>query len=340
MKYLIYALGGGWGHLNRCLSLAVTQASCVGTKNQVSIIINSPYFPYIQDKINSIYCNFINPETNFQETCKIVQEIVLKNDYNCLIIDTFPRGLGGELTDILPTLKAKKILIHRDLNPRYIQVKNLEEFVFNNYDLILIPGDGENLPFSHFPNTYITKPWLIKNYDQLISFDQAYFLLKINHKLPQQKVIIILASGEIKELEIYGEIANILNKNNNYIVRIISAIKPQNCPQEIWQFYYPAIDILPIADIIIGGGGYNTISEAITLKIPLIVLPQPRLYDRQITRIKRVVETGNNQVILIRNIPEIITAINYLLQNAKIKPNLNYENGVLDAIKKIESLLL
>lgn len=338
MNYLIYALGGGWGHLNRCLSLAVAQASCLGTKNQVSIIINSPYFPYIQDKINHIYCNFINPETEFQETCKTVQEIILKNDYNCIIIDTFPRGLGGELTEILPTLKAKKILIHRDLNPRYIQVKNIQEFVINNYDLILIPGDGENLPFANFVNSYITKPWLIKNCDQLISVNQAYFFLKINHKLPQQKVIIILASGEINELEIYGEIANILSQNNAYIVRIISAIKPQNCDQEIWQFYYPAIDFLQIADLIIGGGGYNTISEAIALKIPLIVLPHPRLYDRQLMRIQRVIETGNNQIKLARNIREVIKQVNYLITKLKPKPNLHYENGVLDAINKIESL--
>jgi predicted glycosyltransferase len=331
MNWLIYALGGGWGHLNRSLSLA----RIAGKKHKVNLIINSPYYPLIKNNINHCFCYFIPPETDFEKTCEKTRDIILNNNYNSLIIDTFPRGLGGEMGDILPQIKAKKILIHRDINPNYIKAKNLQEFVLNNYDLILIPGDGENLPFAQFSNTYITAPWLIKNSEELKPVDQVYLLLKIKQKLPQQKIIIILASGNQDELEIYGEIAYILSQNSNYIVRCLAAIKPQNCPENIWQFYYPALDCLQIADLIIGGGGYNTISEAIALKIPLIVLAHARLYDRQLMRIKRVMEKYPNQIKLARNIMEITKMVNEV-QNIKL--NLNYKNGVLDGIKLIESL--
>jgi len=336
LTYLIYGLGGGWGHLNRCLSLA----QLLTKKTQVQLIINSPYFPYINNyinQLNQINIFFLNSQENINLITQQIRTIILKNDYNCLIVDTFPRGLGGELTQILSLLTVKKILIHRDLNPRYIKLKNIEEFVKKNYDLILIPEKGNNLPFANFPNSHFTPPWLIKNSDQLIPKNQAYSLLKIN-KLPEQKVIIILASGQIEELEIYGEIANLLSSNTNYTIRMISPIKPKNCPPKICYFYYPAIDLLPIADLVIGGGGYNTISEVIALNIPLIVLPQPRLYDRQLMRIKRIIDTGNNQIKIATNLKQVMTEANYLLQNLKFKPNFNYKNGVLEAITLIENL--
>lgn len=337
MTYLIYALGGGWGHLNRCLSLA----QLLIVKAQVKIIINSPYFPYINNylnqtnQINQIKYFFLDSQTEINLITQEIKEIILKIDYNCLIVDTFPRGLGGELTEILPHLKVKKILIHRDLNPRYIKLKNIEEFVKNNYDLILIPEEGNNLPFANFPHSYFTPPWLIKNSDQLIPKNQAYSFLNIN-QLPDRKVIIIIASGQIEELEIYGEIANYFEQNSNYIIRLISAIKPQNCPPEICYSYYPAIDLLTIADLVIGGGGYNTISEVMALKIPLIVLPQPRLYDRQLMRIQRIVEKGNYYIKIATNLQEVITTANYLLHKIKKESNFNYHNGVLEALKLID----
>ena len=46
-------------------------------------------------------------------TCKEVKNVLLATSYNCLVIDTFPRGLGGELAEILPQLKQiPRVLIH------------------------------------------------------------------------------------------------------------------------------------------------------------------------------------------------------------------------------------
>ncbi|MEB3147495.1 MAG: UDP-N-acetylglucosamine--LPS N-acetylglucosamine transferase, partial [Sphaerospermopsis sp.] len=97
-SYLIYALGGGWGHLNRALSLGRIAAK----EKKVNIITNSPYTPQINSEGCTLHC--ISNNAGFAETCQQVREIILNTDCDRLIIDTFPRGLGGELADILPQL--------------------------------------------------------------------------------------------------------------------------------------------------------------------------------------------------------------------------------------------
>ena len=65
-----------------------------------------------------------------------------EEQYECVIVDTFPRGLGGELAEILPQLSVPKVLIHRDINPDYVIAKNLPDFVADNFDLVIVPGRG------------------------------------------------------------------------------------------------------------------------------------------------------------------------------------------------------
>lgn len=86
--WLIYALGGGWGHLTRALSLGRVAAN----HRKVRIITNSPY----AQQINHEGClvHWIPDNNGFSATCIQVREILLNTHYDCLIIDTFPRGLG------------------------------------------------------------------------------------------------------------------------------------------------------------------------------------------------------------------------------------------------------
>lgn len=68
------------------------------------------------------------------------------------------------MADILPKLPhIPRILIHRDINPRYVAAKNLREFVVENFDAIIVPAEGEDLPLCDLPNVYHTAPWLIRN---------------------------------------------------------------------------------------------------------------------------------------------------------------------------------
>ena len=44
------------------------------------------------------------------------------------------------------------------------------------------------------------------------------------------------------------------------------------------------MEVMQLADIIIGGAGYNTVYECAALNIPLITFPLRRQYDRQAQR--------------------------------------------------------
>ncbi len=146
-------------------------------------------------------------------------------------------------------------------------------------------------------------------------------------------LVIILASGS--ELGVYGEIANILNQQG-YTVRCLSANLPPHCPNSIWKFHYPAIECLWLADVVIGGGGYNTVFECNALNIPLVALPHKRLYDCQYTRIITQ-QKKNDLIFLARNTAQVIKLTQQLLSVTKsksLKPP-RFLNGVTVAREKI-----
>jgi predicted glycosyltransferase len=285
----IYALGGGWGHLNRALSLARVAAN----SSLVRIVTNSPYVNYLTSIItkenSQIGVQSISPEANLSETRTQVLNTLLKRDYDCLIIDTFPRGLGGELVDVLPQLiNIPRVLIHRDLNPDYVAAKNLQQFVVEHYNLLIVPGDGENLPFSHLPKVRQTPPWLMRSSSEL-QLEKAYSYLRLN--FPQdkdRKVILAYSSGNLSELDLFGLLTRrLVQKFPTAHIRCLAPICPSHCPPDLWVSHAPGMDCLPPVDLVIGGGGYNTVSECLSLQISLVALAYPRLYDRQIERLQR-----------------------------------------------------
>ncbi len=335
----IYALGGGWGHLNRALSLARIAAH----SHLVRIITNSPYANYINTLIaqenTQILIQIIPPEASFQQACIQVQNTLLKQDYNCLIVDTFPRGLGGELVEVFSQLKhIPKVLIHRDLNPDYVVAKDLTNFVKQNYNLVIIPGDSDDLPFADLPNVTPTLPWLMRSFSEL-DIKQAYSCLQLSY--PQEKpVILVSSSGQPSELQLFGlltqKLAEILP---NTIIRCLAPICPSNCPSELWVTHYPGIECLPAVDLVVGSGGYNTVNECLALQMPLVAVAYPRVYDRQIRRLKAAnlrfhPASGD----LDADTQKIIDLVLNLCPLAKHSTPPPYLNGAIAAVSSIESL--
>src|ERR1700753_818341 len=99
----IYAMGGGWGHLTRALALARVAPVAV------RIASNSPYVRLIPDQ-------------------SLFAPLAALANCGVLIVDTFPRGIVGELAPCLSQTQAKKIFIARDIDPEYVQSFALHEF--------------------------------------------------------------------------------------------------------------------------------------------------------------------------------------------------------------------
>ncbi|MDA0867265.1 MAG: hypothetical protein O2890_12785, partial [Cyanobacteria bacterium] len=197
-RWLIYALGGGWGHLNRAIALA-RQAP-----HPVEILVNSPYATAVETVLEDPHITLrMLPADLSAATAPTYVQAWISQPANCLIVDTFPRGLVGELADILPKLQLPRILIHRDLNPNYIAAKNITAFVRQHYDQILIPGEP-SAPLAHLPQAHGTDPWLLREADELSRVrDQVRDCWQLPSDRP---VIIICATGRPDEAQRFGEL--------------------------------------------------------------------------------------------------------------------------------------
>lgn len=325
-RWLIYALGGGWGHLNRAIALARK------APYPVEILVNSPYAIVVGAALPYHITLKLLPDDISREAVRsYVQSWLVDTPASCLIVDTFPRGLVGELTTILSLFKQPRILIHRDLNPHYVETKQITDFVQHQYDQVLIPGEA-SVPLQHLSHACFTAPWLLRDADELITVRNP---LRDRFQFPRdQPLIIVCATGRPDELATFGELTRILARQyRTFTVRCLAAQLPLDCPPDLWITHWPGIEVLQFADMVIGGAGYNLSYECAALKIPLIALPLRRQYDRQIHRAMQLSTP-------VRNAEECMAVVAQYLENRTCKPfQLSYTNGVYAACQSIDAIV-
>jgi hypothetical protein len=238
----------------------------------------------------------------------------------CLIVDTFPRGLGGELAGVLPSLAPCKVLVHRDLDPRYVAEAGLHALVESAYDLILIPGEAEGRAFADLPAAVVTAPWLIRSPSELPP-----------RQTGAPPCIMVCASGRDEELAWYGAVVARLLVISKAAVRCVAASCPPGCPRECWIAHWPAVDLYAQADVVVGGAGYNTIHECLAHGIPLIARPWPRTYDRQWLRAQQAAQRGS--VTIVEHPEEAaLAAIRQLDAARPRRPPIEFRNGADEAV--------
>jgi hypothetical protein len=319
--WFIYALGGGWGHVTRAVALAR-----IALRHRVRILTNSPFTGQIQKVFPGLDLVTLDPKLPVELARRYSIEAIRRAAPDCLIVDTFPRGLGGELAGVLGSLAATKVLVHRDLNPRYVAEANLRHFVKSAYDLVLIPGEWEGNAFAGVR----TEPWLIRSADELPGRSRALQLLRIEDA--RQPCILICASGTSEELKWFGTVVSeLVDRGPRAAIRCVAAALPPGCPRECWIKYWPAIDLFPATDVVIGSAGYNTIYECLAYGMPLIARPWPRLYDRQWLRARR------GRVTVVEQPGQAASMAILRVSGACLRPRINYRNGVVEAIALIDS---
>ena len=317
--WLIYALGGGFGHLTRACALA--RAAVANT--HIRILTNSPYAATVAHAMPDLVINVD------QGPSEISREIA-SAEADRLIVDTFPRGLIGELANVLAGFPGLKVLVQRDLNPRYVAKYDLDAFVAKSYDLVLAPGETNQDGLGPSPNAVITAPWLIRSRHELLTRVRARQVLGLQE---ERSCIAVCAAGNAEELVWYGNVVSALLEGSlEWDVRCIAPRRPDACPTECFVSYWPAMDLYSAVDIVIGGGGYNTIYECVACGVPLIAKAWPRKYDRQhlrASRAERIVDTPD----------QAVAAALDLIRLQPGRRHLNFENGAADAVARIRQLL-
>jgi hypothetical protein len=271
----IYAMGGGFGHLTRAVALTRAIAGAA----RVRILTNSPYAPRVAAAM---------------PTVELVRNLDLDGSTH-LVVDTFPRGILGELVDVLPRFRGRKILVSRDLNPKYVAAYDLPAFIERFYNLVLDPE---------------TSPWFVRSAHEILPRDQARAVLGLQSSAP---CVLVCPAGNPDEYVWYRDVAEALAGGCE--VRLLA--------------HWPAMELYAAADVVVGGAGYHTVNECVACGVPLVARPWPRQYDRQELRARkaaRVVRDVDQAVAAVHELAAMRSSEGRVIA---------YDNGVLRAAAQL-----
>ena len=270
--WLLYALGGGLGHFQRSLALARAAAR---RSVDVTMVFNTPWGPTSSSwfdvdskSAGSIHLHRL-PSTADRDGIAELLAPLLRQDWSAVVVDTFPRGLGGELADWLPRLSGLKVWTHRDLCPAYLEQFQIRRDWAPRYDLSLSPGDDGELT----DLCQVTPPWLIALPGELMSPAAARAAWNADPELP---LVVVVGAGRPHEQAELIRLSQPLSLRSDLQVRTVTL---ESSP--VW----PLLPQLAGADVVVGSGGYNIVRETQALGLPLLARAQSRMYDRQQRRI-------------------------------------------------------
>ncbi|MHA7627358.1 hypothetical protein [Corallococcus sp. M7] len=318
----LYALGGGLGHLTRAAALARV---AVARGHAVDLLTNSPFAPGLPLESwlgPGATVHRVDARLDKAATVAAVGAWLAESTPDVLVVDTFPRGLAGELVALLPSVRAPRVLVHRDLNPVYVERFDVARAV-DAFDLLVVPG--EDAPFAHHPRAVRTAPWLLLDPDALLSQVDARRRLGLDDG-DSSPVAVVMGCGRPEEVVEAGETVARLRASlaGRAAVRWLVPT-----PHEGGLTVWPALEVLRGVDVLVGAGGYNTVQEARATGTPLVAWARPRLYDRQALRLTEGERVGDAA--------ELEAKVTSLLlhQAGSARPS-TWVNGVHAAVEAIE----
>lgn len=310
LPWVIYALGPGLEHLNRALGLAYL---AIAQGKQVTILSNSEYAPLVRERlgVGEIRWCLIDANAPKEEALEVINHQLTASPA-VLVVDALPRGLWGDLTQLLPRLRnLPRVLVLRDLPPEYVSSRQIADWIADHYDLVLVAGEGE-IPegLENLPQLKITPPWVIDSATELPTRRQVREQWQLPDLSPVAKTVLILGVGTPPENEIYAELTALLRQKMPWLqLRFLSLRYHAPCPFETWFPCFPLMEGMVGGDLAIGDGNYSTAYECCALGLPLIAFSQLRSNDRQPERITRLQAQQSDRLTPVTSIEEAYAAV-------------------------------
>lgn len=259
---LFYALGGGTGHLNRAYALA-RHLKALRTDLTPLILTSAPIVPpLIQEGISILRV----PSPTEHHAAGLgpgwVQHLVKDYQPQVLLVDSHSNGVWQELEALWPQLQAKKIFLRRDER---------------------IPPPG--LPYDQSWLLTEQADGLVVNRArrELKSRREALALLKAHADLP---VVAVVHNGPAPETQSLFLQVYLALKDQPLQLRLISLQPPAQAElMPLWLSYFPLSELLVGIDLILGGGGYNLVTESRVFGKRALFWAFDRPLDQQALRI-------------------------------------------------------
>ena len=211
----------------------------------------------------------------------------------------------------MPSLAVPKVLVHRDLDERYVADCDLRASL-RHYQLVLLPG--ERGPLADAPGALYTAPWTVRDRGELLTRSEARKCWGFG----DEPGVVVVGGGKRDEHASWRRLAEELRDELRGVATVRLALAGEA--------HWPLVEWLPGADLIIGGGGYNLVSEARLVGVPLLARALPRRYDPQRRRLRPHERLAADE--------DVAARAQSLLANAK-KLEPQNENGVHRAVDAV-----
>lgn len=280
-RVLLYALDGGLGHATRGLALA-RQLLRAGARGELLVASRlAAAIPLEAELGPRGLVRRLDPEQGPAALRAAVAAAFAAATPAAVVVDTFPRGLLGELPALLARSPAARVWVQRLLAPEYLAWAGLPGSA-PRFDLVLRPGEA--VPGARGRRTLSTAPWLVRDARELLRPEAARAALGVGSDLP---LVVVAGAGTAEEVRAQGRLAERLAERliGRAEVRLLAPPGPP-APGLVARWVWPLLSHLPGVDLLVGAGGYHTVHEARATGTPLLALARPRLYDRQALRLR------------------------------------------------------
>lgn len=295
------------------------------------VVTNSPFAPSMAAAASrwGVTLQLVSDRASAESVRAELERIVDSFRPSLLVVDTFPRGVGGELVELMEGHAAwramSKVLISRPLPQAYVDQMELVSWVERHYRAVI--GCGEPSPLVSACGGYDAGPFLILNCDELPDRSAAAARWGLD---PDQPTVLLVGTGTAAEIveqlpmaERLRELASQVGVQFGWAWPESLAVPPglvRNWEGQMVR-HYPLLELLPAVDLVLGSAGYNLSWETRRLSIPAQLWAQPRRYDDQ--RLRSTVELNADRL------SELLAGVRVIPRGASRE--VSYANGAVVA---------
>lgn len=267
---------------------------------------------------------YLNTKTD--ETLKLRSEIILATAINfkpdMFLVDKKPDGIGGELKDTIKYLQCvlpetKLLLLLRDIldSPETTisewKINEYHEAIYFYYNQILVVGMPEvfDLPKEYqFPDHTAKKVRFCGYIRKQPGLKPPRILRQeLQIKADEQLVLVTPGGGQDGDYLIENYFASLEHLPESHKLKSVILCGPEMKASQKEAFYqtaqkYPQVQIseftddlmsyMEASDIVVSMGGYNTVTEILSLGKKSIIVPRVKPAKEQLIRAERLNQLG------------------------------------------------
>ncbi len=269
MRVAIYAMGGGWGHVMRALALCR------------AVLREEP----------RAHCRLLVPERALRlcdevvvrgEPCaateptamrRWVVDVLAEEPPDVLVVDVFPRGVLGELADVLPTLAPRRVLLTRHVDPGFYAAPEIRDALQAYETVIWTEPPSARVDG---PRVFETAPVLYVRPDEVLDRHAARAALSLP---ADARALLVLGSGDAShQSRTLSNIDALAERLPEWQVRYASLdLEPR-------RRLFPAGRLLRAFDAVLSAAGYQSYYELAQCGVPALLTPIPKRVDDQARR--------------------------------------------------------